>query len=321
MLRMWIVLLICGLLVACDRDQPEQESVIEPEVSEPATDAPPETATEPMPEQEAHAQPESGPDERLQAILDAQPDEVQARYRYRNPAETLQFFGIEPGMTVVEALPGGGWYTRILLPYLGEDGKLIGADYAMDMWPRFPFGTEEFIEGRKTWTTDWPARAQEWGGEDGAEIDAFVFGSMPDEFEGQADAVLFIRALHNMARYEDEGGYLTAAFEDAYRVLQPGGIVGIVQHEARNDRPDEWADGSKGYLKRSLIVEQMEQVGFELVAESDINANPQDQPGDEDVVWRLPPSLRDSGEDPELRAEMEAIGESNRMTLKFRKPE
>ena len=81
-----------------------------------------------------------------------QPEETQARYGARHPAETLTFFGIEPGMTVVETLPGGGWYTRILLSYLGEEGKVIGADYAAEMFPLFGFFSEERIEAKKTWT-------------------------------------------------------------------------------------------------------------------------------------------------------------------------
>jgi predicted methyltransferase len=85
--------------------------------------------------------------------------------------------------------------------------------------------------------------------------------------------------------------------------------------------PDEFADGSRGYLKKGFVIAAAEKAGFEFVAESDVNANPKDQPSEDDIVWRLPPTLGTSGEDPELRAELEAVGESNRMTLKFRKPE
>ncbi|MDX1569016.1 MAG: methyltransferase [Xanthomonadales bacterium] len=258
--------------------------------------------------------------ERLQTILDQQPPEVQARYAFRNPVKTLEFFGIEPGMTVLEALPGGGWYTRILVPYLGADGKLIEADYSMDMWPRFSFVGEEFLAERANWVRDWTEQARAWQGEDGAEIEAFVFGSMPEHLAGTADAVLFIRALHNLARFEEVGSYLSTALAEAYEILKPGGIVGVVQHEARVDMPDDWADGSRGYLKKSFLIERFEAAGFEFVAEADFNANPKDRPTVDDIVWRLPPSLATSGENPELRAEMEAIGESNRMTLKFRKP-
>lgn len=258
--------------------------------------------------------------ERLQTILDEQPPEIQARYVHRNPADTLEFFGIEPGMTVLEALPGSGWYTRILIPYLGADGKLIEADYSMDMWPRFSFVSEEFLAERANWVRDWTEKARAWQGEDGAEVEAFIFGSMPEHLAGEADAVLFVRALHNLARFEEAGSYLSTALAEADRILKPGGMLGVVQHEARVDMPDDWADGSRGYLKKSFVIERFEEAGFEFVAEADFNANPKDQPTVDDIVWRLPPTLATSGEDPELRAELEAIGESNRMTLKFRKP-
>lgn len=259
-------------------------------------------------------------DERLASVLAAQPDEVQARYKYRHPRETLEFFAIEPGMTVVEALPGGGWYTRILLPYLGAGGQLIGADYALEMWPNFEFVTDEFFEERKTWVQDWVADAEKWRTDDSAEISAFVLGSVPESMHGTADAVLFIRALHNMARFESNGKFLTAAIRDSYDVLKPGGIVGIVQHHARDTMPDKWADGEMGYLKKGYVIEMMEAAGFELFGDSDMHANNKDQPTNEEFVWRLPPSYDGSRDNPELKAKMDAIGESNRMTLKFRKP-
>ncbi len=256
----------------------------------------------------------------LAAILAAQPDEVRARYDQRHPQETLEFFGIEPGMTVVEALPGGGWYSKILLPYLGENGRLIGANYAHDMWPKFGFFDQPFIDSMATWTTDWPQQAQSWAVENGASVAAFDFGSLPEALAGTADAVLLVRALHNLARFEGDGGYLTAALADVHRVLKPGGVVGVVQHEARSDMPDEWASGARGYLKRQSVIDRMTAAGFEFVGASEINQNPADQPGADDVVWRLPPSLATSRDDPELRVRLEAIGESNRMTLLFRKP-
>jgi predicted methyltransferase len=257
--------------------------------------------------------------ERLAAVLAGQPEEVQARYTYRHPAETLEFFGIAPGMTVVEALPGGGWYTKILLPYLGQDGSLVGADYSLDMYPLFGFFSEERLKEKETWVSDFTADAKEWGGDDGAPVTAFVFGSMPEEMKGTADAVLFIRALHNLARFESEGGFLTAALQDAYDALKPGGTLGVVQHRARNKMPLEWAGGQNGYLHVSNVITFMEKAGFEFVAMSDINTNPKDHPTDQDIVWRLPPSLVTSRDNPALKAEMEAIGESHRMTLKFRK--
>ncbi len=263
----------------------------------------------------------------LSAVLEAQPAEIQARYPARNPQQTLEFFGIEPEMTVVEVLPGGGWYTRILLPYLGSEGRLVGVTYNHDMWPKFGMFDDERIESLRTWPEDWPGQivreAEDWPflPEDLAEVSAFEFGSMPEELADTADAALLIRGLHNLARFEDEGGYMSEALEDLYKVLKPGGTVGVVQHEAREDMSDEFAGGARGYLKKQFVKDRFTEAGFEFVADSDINENPADQPGENDFVWRLPPTLATSEEDSELRREMEDIGESHRMTLKFRKPE
>lgn len=176
------------------------------------------------------------------------------------------------------------------------------------------------------WPESFPEQAGGWCEDDCAPVSTFWFGDMPAEVEGQADAVLFVRILHNMAAFQNQGidDYLDQAFADARAALKPRGILGVVQHEAREDTPDEWADGSAGYLKKAFVVERAEAAGFEPVDESDINANPNDRPGTDEVVWRLPPSLRvpDDAEDAEaLRAQYESIGESHRMTLKFRKPE
>lgn len=299
-----IAVLLALTLAAC---QPATESTTEPAPEVAAEDsAVASTAVE---------------ESRLVAVLDAQAEEVKARYPHRHPRETLEFFGIEPGMTVVEGLPGRGWYTKVLLPYLGGEGHLIGANYAQPMWPNFSFATEEFLKKNSTWLTDWPAGAEEWRDDDSATISAFEFGSLPESMAGTADVVLLVRALHNLANFEAKGGFLTDALADAYTVLKPGCTLGIVQHHARDNMSDEFADGSHGYLKKSFVIDMAEQAGFEFIAESDINANDKDQPTADDIVWRLPPTLATSAENPELKAELEAIGESNRMTLKFRKPE
>jgi predicted methyltransferase len=259
-------------------------------------------------------------DERLARVLEAQPQDVQARYSQRHPQETLEFFGLRPGMTVVEALPGGGWYSKVLMAYLGPDGQLIGADYAIDMYPLFGFFSEQQLKQKQTWVTDWTAQAEGWGIEDSAPVSAFHLGSLPSEMHGTADAAVLIRAMHNLARFEAEGGFLTAALKDIYDVLKPGGIVGVVQHMARDEMPDEWASGRNGYLKDDFVIEAMTAAGFEFSGLIDINFNDKDQPTSSDVVWRLPPTLATSRDNPDLRAKYEAIGESNRMTLKFRKP-
>ena len=256
----------------------------------------------------------------LSDVLAAQPEQTQARYVHRHPAQTLEFFGIEPGMTVMEALPGGGWYSKILLPYLGDEGALIGANYTTSMRRLFGFYTEEQLQQGETWTTDWPAKAAAWTQEANTPVSGFIFGSLPQNMTESADAVMFIRALHNLARFEDQGGFLTAALNDAYHILKPGGVVGVVQHAIAETAPDDWAKGNRGYLKQSFVIAQMEQAGFIFEEASAINANPKDQPQDGDVVWRLPPVLSGSKDNPDQAAMMQTIGESNRMTLRFRKP-
>jgi len=256
----------------------------------------------------------------LSMILEQRPTKVKARYEARHPAQTLDFFGIEPKMTVVEALPGGGWYSKILLPYLGQQGKLIGSDYAFDMWAKFDWMTEEMLAKNKNWVKDWTNKAQGWRNEHSASVSAFKLGAMPQEIKDSVDAVVFIRALHNLALFENKGGYLTAALKDTHQALKPGGIVGIVQHMAPETASDEWANGDKGYLKKSFVIAKMKAAGFEYINSSDININPKDKPNEDDIVWRLPPSFAGSKDKPELKKEYMAIGESTRMTLKFRKP-
>jgi len=256
----------------------------------------------------------------LKAALSQQTDDNKERYRSRNPEATLNFFGIKPGMTVVEALPGGGWYSKILIPYLGQNGQLIGVDYSQKLWPNFNFMTPERIEAKKTWVSTWTARAEQWRDDNGAAVTAFQFDEMPSSMVESADAILFIRALHNLARFEANGSFLSNSLKEAYTILKPGGIVGIVQHQAHEDRPDDWSNGDNGYLKKSFLLAKMQAAGFEFVGESGINENARDQANVGDIVWRLPPSLSGSNDDDEKRAAMLAIGESNRMTLKFRKP-
>ena len=252
-------------------------------------------------------------------ILAAQPDDVKARYEYRHPKETLEFFDIRPGMTVAEVLPGKVWYSQFLLPLIGDEGTLIGMDYALDMWGNFGFADEEFIAKKKEWPTSWVEGVKEWRGDNTAGLAAFTFGNRDTSMDGKVDAVLFIRALHNMSRFDDKGGYLGQAFTDSYALLKTGGTLGIVQHRAPESTSAEWAKGQNGYLKQSDVIRMAEAAGFELAAKSEINANPKDQPSEEnkDIVWRLPPSLGTSAKDDALRAKMKAIGESDRMTLKF----
>jgi predicted methyltransferase len=256
---------------------------------------------------------------KLDAVLAAQPEDEKARYAARHPKETLEFFGIQPGMTVVDTLPGQVWYTGMLLDYLGPQGKVIGADYSPQMWALFGNYAPDPKE-KVNWTSDFLAKAASWRGDDDAQLAAVQYGAIPDETAGTADVVLVVRAFHHFARMEDEGQYMTKALDDIKKLLKPGGIVGIEQHRAPETSSDTWAAGDNGYVKQSAVIAAFEKAGFELVDKSEINANPKDQPTEKDFVWRLPPSFATSEKDPELKAKMLEIGESDRMMLKFRKP-
>ena len=256
----------------------------------------------------------------LSDILAAQSDAHIARYQYRNPAKTLAYFGVKPGMTVAEVLPGGGWYSKILIPYLGDEGHLVGIDYSVDMWGKFGgFATEEFLAKKKTWAADWTKQAADWQNNSNTKLSAFAFGDAPSKLTNKVDVVFLPRSIHHLNRFEQ--AHLAEALADMKKVLKPDGIVGIVAHRGGEDQADDWANGDNGYMKQSKVIAIMEEAGFELAGKpSEINANPKDKASSEndDKVWRLPPTLGTSREDPELKAKMIAIGETDRMTLKFR---
>jgi predicted methyltransferase len=272
---------------------------------------------EPEPESAAVAEPTSG--ERLDAVLAAQPDAEKSRYAFRHPRETLQFFGVEPGMTVVDTLPGDVWYSGILLDYLGAGGRVIGASYSTEMWKYFGEYSPDPVE-IASWRGDFVAKMEARRGADDAAVAAIHYGAIPDDLAGKVDVVIMSRALHHFTRLEGEHGYLTQALADIDRMLKPGGIVGVEAHRAPEGSPDAWAAGEAGYVKQSAVIAAFQKAGFELVAASEINANPKDQPTEKDMVWRLPPTLATSENDATLKAAMQEIGESDRMTLKFRKP-
>lgn len=257
-------------------------------------------------------------DAALEQAIASRSAEDRARDGARHPAQTLTFFQLEPGMTVVEVLPGGGWYSQILANYLGEEGTLYGVNYADTMWPMFSFATPEWSAKRIAATSGFPALVGELS-DSGIKAAGFTIDTVPPEVAGTVDRVLLIRALHNLNRFEAKAGTRSQALSAVRGMLKSDGMVGVVQHRAPESASDEWAEGNRGYLKQSAVITMFEEAGFELVADSDINANPKDKPGAEDIVWRLPPSLRTSKDDPQLRAALLAIGESDRMTLLFRK--
>lgn len=254
----------------------------------------------------------------LEKAIEARSEQDRSRDGARHPAQTLTFFQVQPGMTVAEALPGGGWYTNILANYLGGDGTLYGVNYADTMWPMFSFATEEFTAKRIASTARFPDKVKEFT-DNGINTAGFTFDTVPPDAVATVDRVLLIRALHNLNRFESQAGTRSQALAAVHNMLKDDGLVGVVQHRAPESASDAWAVGNKGYLKQSAVIAMFEQAGFQLMAKSEINANSKDKPGAQDMVWRLPPSLRTSKEDPELRATMIDIGESDRMTLLFRK--
>lgn len=230
-----------------------------------------------------------------------------ARDQWRNPAQTLAFFRVRPGMTVVDYTPGGGWYTRILVPYLGEQGRYIGLNpdvsTAGEQQQRYQGGLAE----------SFPPKAAEWTGVPAERIAAYNTDGLPQALNGTVDRVVMFRALHGLKRRE---GALERELKAVHGLLKPDGLLGIVQHRAKADAPDALADGTKGYLREKDVIAIVEAQGFELAGKSEINANPKDRADHEAGVWMLPPNLRGAEAD---RAKYAAIGESDRMTLLFRK--
>ncbi len=256
-------------------------------------------------------------DAALEAVVAAREDTDRARDAARHPVETLRFFQVEPGMTVAEILPGGGWYTRVLAPYLGAQGTLYGVNYNDRMWPLFGF-SDDWVKARIASTGSFPDTVKSIT-DNGMKARGFTFSTLPPKAAGSVDRVLMFRALHNLNRFEPVAGTRSQALASIRAMLKPDGMVGVVQHRLPESAPAEGSDGTRGYLKQSDVIAMFEAAGFELVASSEINANPKDIPGPDDKVWRLPPSLDGSTLNPERRAAMEAIGESDRMTLLFRK--
>ena len=254
----------------------------------------------------------------LAEVVAARSDEEKVRDSARHPVETLEFFQLEPGMTVAEGLPGGGWYTRILANYLGEDGVLYGVNYADRMWPMIRSGDPDWIAARIAATGNFPTEVATYT-DNGITAQGFTFEAIPPAVAGTVDRVLLVRALHNLNKFEAQEKTLSRALAGVHTMLKDDGLVGVVQHRAPATASGDWANGSRGYLDEAAVIVMFEEAGFELVADSDINANPLDQPAGEDTVWRLPPSLRGNEDDPTKQAAMSAIGESDRMTLLFRK--
>lgn len=221
----------------------------------------------------------------------------------RHPVETLTFFGITPTMTVVEVGAGGGWYTELLAPLLAAKGKLIVAGPATDG----PKDKMSSVYGRRL--DLFLAKSPElYGKVERTSVN-------PDAIElapaGSADLVIAMREMHNWQRNGKLDAYLAAI----HAALKDGGIFGVEQHRGKEGtRGEDTAEG--GYLAEAWVIEKVTAAGFELVEKSEINANPKDTKDHPDGVWALPPTYRHGDTD---KAKYTAIGESDRMTLKFKK--
>lgn len=222
---------------------------------------------------------------------------------YRHPGETLAFFGLEPTMTVVEIWPGGGWYTEILAPYL-LGGKLYAAHFAKDS------GVKYFRNSRRAFEEKIAAYPDVYQAMTMAEFSPKMNKlTVPD---ASADLVLTFRNVHNWLRSANEAD----AFTLFYKALKPGGVLGVVEHRARPNT--SWEDMKQsGYMTEAYVIALAEKAGFVLDASSEINANPKDTADHPKGVWTLPPNLRMKDKN---RAKYVDIGESDRMTLRFKKP-
>ncbi len=229
------------------------------------------------------------------------------RDQFRNPEKTLTFFGFKPDMTVVEIWPGGGWYTEILAPALKEKGTYIAANFDPDA------GVNYYNRRLEEFENKFAGNPEVYG-----EVKSTVFAppaKVAVAPKGSADMVLTFRNVHNWYMRGEEKA-IAAAFSGFYDALKPGGILGVVEHRLPKGMDLEMQKKS-GYMSEALVIKWAEQAGFKLVAKSDINANPKDTADHPKGVWTLPPSLRLGDEDKEKYL---AIGESDRMTLKFMKP-
>ncbi|WP_337190321.1 hypothetical protein [Altericroceibacterium endophyticum] len=246
--------------------------------------------------------------ENIAAVLaDSRRDEDRARDVYRHPAETLAFFQVEPGMAVVDYMPSSGWYTRVLVPYLGSEGHYIGLN------PKVAPDATGFMASLRNYSEKLPAQVEEWVGDDGTEITGVNLGSVPESLDGTVDRFLIFREMHNILR----NNWLQPTLVEARKLLKDDGLIGVVQHRAKEDAPASYTDGNKGYLRQKDVIALFEAHGFDLVNSSEINANPKDPANHVNGVWMLPPGL--GGATDETRPALEQIGESDRMTLLFRK--
>jgi predicted methyltransferase len=221
-------------------------------------------------------------------------DANKARDKYRHPVETLSFFGVRDDMTVMEIWPGGGWYTEVLAPLLKEKGKLLVTNTASGKKYADMLASSPNLYGKVEVKLIAPPEDINFG---------------PDN---SVDMLLTFRNIHGWMPKHYDGKVFSAAF----KVLKSGGVFGVVEHRAKPGAKPEDLENT-GYVPEDYVIKKVEEAGFKLAAKSEINANPKDTKDYKDGVWTLPPTLRKGEVDKDKYL---AIGESDRMTLKFVKP-
>jgi predicted methyltransferase len=301
MKKLPIALAFAVLLAACGKQGADETASTAPAAApatktapadQPATPTPPTSASELI-----------GP--KLDTVLAGswRSDKNKARDQYRHPKQTLEFFGVRPGDTLIEITPGGGWYTEILAPLMKGNGTYVAAVGK----PKNPEGEAARDQSglKKKFADD----AAEYGEAKFVEFDGQAPNFGP---AGSADVVVTFRNVHNWV----SGGTAPQMFKAFFDVLKPGGVLGVEDHRAA-EGADVQKTMEKGYLPTDYVVKLATDAGFKLKAQSEINANPKDTKDYEKGVWTLPPTFELGDKDREKYA---AIGESDRMTLKFVKP-
>ncbi len=227
------------------------------------------------------------------------------RDEFRHPIQTLRFLGIEPDMKIAEIWPGGGWYTQILAPLVAEKGKLYAAHFYIDE------NSNSFFSGSREGFED---KVKNYAPFKKVEVTSFnqADATLAIAPAGSLDAVLTFRNVHNWYMRGDDKG-VANAFEVFHKALKKGGILGVIEHRMPENF-DMREKKNSGYVKQSYVIDMAQRAGFELVASSELNANANDTANHPSGVWTLAPRYRLSDKD---KAKYRAIGESDRMTLKF----
>jgi predicted methyltransferase len=242
--------------------------------------------------------------------------EARERDQWRHPVESLEFWGLQPGMSILEVQPGAGWWTDILAPY----ARLTGGRFAVTAADlNNPKLSDAARTGREQLAAKFAAKPEVYG-----KVELVNWGRTsaplaPEQF----DFILTARSIHGWM--DSDGGIVGKVFADFHRALKPGGLLAVEQHRGDPGPQDPAADN--GYVTEAFVIEQAERAGFKLVERSEINANPRDTKDHPFGVWTLPPTRtsvpygRGLAPNPEFdHSRYDAIGESDRMTLKFRKP-